>query len=109
MTWEVTFYSEKVMKNVLQWPAGIKAKFIHIMNLIEKYGPVDVGMPFVKSMGDGLFEIRAKGKEGIGRAFFCSIKEKRVIVLHEIIKKTQKTPTKELKIARKRLSEVKND
>ncbi|WP_083889302.1 type II toxin-antitoxin system RelE/ParE family toxin [Xenococcus sp. PCC 7305] len=33
-------------------------------------------------MGGGLFEIRAKGKEGIGRSFYCTLKGKEIIILH---------------------------
>ena len=60
-------------------------------------------------MGQGLYEIRAKGQEGIGRAFFCMIIGKENIVLHGFIKKTQKTPAKELNIAMKRLKEVRDE
>lgn len=59
-------------------------------------------------MGEGLFELRARGKEGVARAFYCYVKGQRVIVLHAFVKKTQKTPLRELKIAKKRLKEVKN-
>jgi phage-related protein len=57
-------------------------------------------------MGDGLFEIRAKGREGIGRAFFCRVVGSKVMILHSVIKKSQKTPAKELAIARRRMKEV---
>jgi len=57
-------------------------------------------------MGNGLFEIRAKGKDGIGRAFYCFVKGKRIIILHAFIKKSQATPQKELMIAQKRMKEV---
>lgn len=106
MKWKVSFYNEKVMKDLLKWPVGIKAKFTHIVNLLEQYGPIEVGMPFIKSMGEGLYEIRSKGKEGIARAFFCMIVNKEIVILHGFIKKDQKTPNKELKIAKKRLREV---
>jgi phage-related protein len=66
-------------------------------------------MPFTRSMGNGLFEIRAKGKEGIGRAFFCTIVGNNVIILHASIKKSKKTPKKELRIARQRLEEVRHE
>jgi phage-related protein len=56
-----------------------------------------------------LFEIRAKGVEGIGRSFFCTTKEKKIVILHSFIKKTRKIPVKEIKIARKRLKEYKNE
>ncbi len=75
---------------------------------MQTFGP-NLGMPFTRSMGQGLFEIRAKGKEGIGRAFFCAIVENEILILHEFIKKTQKTPKNDLEIARRRLKEVKND
>ncbi len=66
-------------------------------------------MPFTRSMGNGLFEIRAKGKEGIGRAFFCTIVGNNVIILHAFIKKSKKTPKKELRIALQRLEEVRHE
>ena len=50
---------------------------------------------------------RAKGKEGIGRSFFCSIQNNKIVVLHSIIKKTKKTPKKDLELAIKRMKEVK--
>ena len=75
--------------------------------MIEEFCPA-LGSPYTKPLGEGLFEIRAKGKEGIGRSFFCMVKGKEVIILHSFIKKSQKTPKKEMKIASKRLKEVKS-
>jgi phage-related protein len=69
------------------------------------FGP-NLGMPFTDSLGQGLFEIRARGKEGIGRAFFCTLVECKILVLHAYIKKSQKIPVRELEVARKRLAEV---
>lgn len=57
-------------------------------------------------MSGGLFELRAKGKDGIGRAFYCFQIDKRIVILHGFIKKTQTTPDDELALARKRLKEV---
>ena len=68
-------------------------------------GP-NLGLPYTKAFGDGLFETRARGKEGIGRAFFCTMVGKRVVILHGFIKKTQATPPDEIKIARKRMKEM---
>lgn len=66
-------------------------------------------MPHTRAMGDGLFELRVKGREGIARVFYCTMIGKRIIILHSFIKKTEKTPVKELEIARKRKLEVQND
>ena len=73
---------------------------------MEVYGP-NLGMPHTRAMGNGLFEIRAKGKEGIGRVFYCTIVGNRIMMLHCFVKKTDKTPPRELDTARKRLKEVK--
>ena len=105
MEWQITYYSESVYKNIDNWPVGIRAFYAKVTERIKVYGP-NLGMPFTRPMGQGLFEIRAKGKEGIGRAFFCTAIGHKIIVLHTFIKKTQKTPQRELKIARKRIKEV---
>jgi phage-related protein len=57
-------------------------------------------------MGDGLFEIRARADVGIGRAFYCTLVGRRIVILHGFIKKTDKTPQRELDVARDRLKEV---
>jgi len=109
MRWKVDFYSTQVENHIQKWPVRIKAKFVRIIELIEKHGPDEIGMPHIKPLGRGLFEIRAKSDEGLGRAPFCMIKGKIVIVLSGFIKKTQKTPLGEMELARKRMKEVKND
>ena len=59
-------------------------------------------------MGEGLFELRPRGREGIGRAFYCFLVGKKILVVHAFIKKTEATPERELKIARKRVKVLKN-
>jgi phage-related protein len=59
-------------------------------------------------MGQGMFELRCKGVEGIGRAFYCTMVGREILILHSFIKKTQETPDSEMKIARKRLKDVRN-
>ncbi len=89
-------------------PAGMSAKYFHLTDLILEFW-ADLGMPHTKAMSDGLFALRVKGQEGIARVFYCTKVSKRIIMLHGYVKKTQKTPTKELRKAQKRLSEVKNE
>ena len=108
MGWQITYYSENVRKIIDSWPVGIRAFYARLTERIKLYGP-NMGMPFTRSMGHGLFEIRAKGNEGIGRAFFCTVVGNKIILLHAFIKKTKKTPQKELKIARQRLKEVRHE
>ncbi len=66
----------------------------------------NLGLPHTKPMGKGLFELRVKSTEGIARVFFCTKVGKKIIVLHSFIKKSQKTPKREIKIAQNRMKEV---
>ena len=52
------------------------------------------------------FELRPRGRSGTGRALYCFMVGKRIVVLHAFIKKNQQTPDRELKLARKRLKEL---
>ncbi len=107
MDWEILYYNKNVQELINDWPVGIRAFYARVTERMEIFGP-NLGMPFTRSLGKGLFEIRTKGKEGIGRVFFCTIVDRRIVILHSYIKKTQKTPQKELKIARRRMTDVKN-
>jgi len=109
MNWKAKFLNKKVEKDIENWPIKIKAKFTLIVELIEEFGPNEIGMPYISPFGKGLFEIRAKGLEGIGRAFFCILKGKHIIIVHGFIKKTQKTPKKEIELARKRIEVIKDE
>ncbi len=75
---------------------------------MEIYGP-DLGMPHTRAMGEDLFELRIKAAEGIARVFYCTaVVGRRIVMLHQFIKKSDKTPRRELEIARKRLKEVRD-
>ncbi len=107
MKWQIEFYSENVKYETHSFPKKILAKVFHILDMMEDFGP-NLGKPHTDSLGDGLFEIRAKGEEGIGRSMFCYAKGKRVVILHSFIKKTQKTPKLDLDIALARKKEIEN-
>ena len=72
---------------------------------MERYGP-DLGMPHTRAMGEGLCELRLKVAEGIVRVFYCTLVGRRIVMLHQFIKKSEKTPRKAREIARKRMKEV---
>jgi len=109
MSWIVEFYNSKIMDAIDSWPLRMRAKFLWITEIIERFGPNEIGMPHIKSLGKGLFEIRVKSDEGIARAMFCIKHKQVVIVLNEFIKKTQKTPLKEMELALRRMKEVKGN
>ena len=107
MSWEITFYNEKVKNQIRSFPIGIQTNLTYILELIMELGP-NLGRPHTAPLGKGLFEIRAKGKEGIARSFFCTVQGEEIVILHSIIKKTPKAPKKDLALATKRMKEIKN-
>lgn len=107
MAWTVAFYSAGVEIEVLALPAGFLARFLRYAERMEIYGP-DLGMPHTRAMGDGLFELRLKAAEGIARVFYCTAVDRRIVFLHQFVKKSDKTPRKELEVARRRLKEIKD-
>ena len=107
MSWRVTFYSAALEEEVLQLPAGFVARFLRYAERMEIHGP-DLGMPHTRAMGEGLFELRLKAAEGIARVFYCTLVGRKIVILHQFTKKSEKTPRKELEIAKRRMKEVKD-
>jgi len=107
VNWTITYFSESVQQEILAMPAGFLARYLRYSDRMEVFGP-DLGMPHTRAMGDGLFELRLKAAEGIARVFYCTMVGKKIMVLHQFIKKTDKTPPRELETARRRMKEVIN-
>jgi phage-related protein len=106
MKWQVVTLNKKVDKELEALDPTLKAKFLHIAEILENFGPENVGEPYCKSLGNKLWEIRMKGRSGIARAIYVTTQNRKIIVLHAFIKKTQKTPQKAIKLALRRLEEV---
>jgi DNA repair protein RadC len=100
------YYNKRLQEEIINLPDTLLARYVRLTDLMQKYGP-DIGMPHTKSFGNGLFELRLKGKEGIARVFYCTRIGKIIYMLHCFIKKTEKTPLKDIYLAKKRLLEVK--
>ncbi|WP_374475071.1 type II toxin-antitoxin system RelE/ParE family toxin [Zoogloea sp.] len=64
-----------------------------------------LGMPLVRKMEPGLWEVRCDIADGIARVLF-TVKDGQMVLLHGFVKKTQKTPDNELKTARNRLKKL---
>jgi phage-related protein len=62
--------------------------------------------PYVKHIEGKIWEMRMSGKDGIARSFYVTAHRRRVVVLRTFIKKTQKTPSREIALAKKRAKEV---
>lgn len=105
MAWEIGFFGD-VEEDILGLPPKLQARMIRLLELMAKHG-ANLGEPHTKAMGDGLFEIRAKAREGIARGLFCYMDGQSIVILHVFIKKSNKTPRKDIELARKRMREVK--
>ena len=84
----------------------MQARFIWISNLIAEHGLQRVGAPYVKHLEGALWEIRMKGRDGISRALYVTATPQRIVVVRVFIKKTQKTPRREIKLALQRAREI---
>lgn len=105
MAYEVEYFHPRVLAEIEAWPVDVLADYAHLVGLLAEHGP-NLRLPHSRAMGDGLFELRPRGRSGIGRALYCFLVGKRVVVVHAFVKKTQQTPDKELKLARKRMKEL---
>ena len=107
MSWKITYFNALVQSEILAMPVGFVARYLRYAERMEQFGP-DLGMPHTRAMGQGLFELRIKAAEGLARVFYCTAVGRRIVVLHQFIKKSEKTPRKELDIALRRMKEVIN-
>jgi phage-related protein len=107
MNYTVEFYSDAVQAEIMALPSTLAARFIGLADRMKVVG-ANLGEPHTEAFGGGLFELRLKGAEGIARVFYCTLVGRRIVMLHSFVKKTQKTPLNEKRIAEARLKEVKN-
>ncbi|CAM4007299.1 type II toxin-antitoxin system RelE/ParE family toxin [Roseateles saccharophilus] len=105
MAFEIGYFHARVLAEIESWPVDVLADDARLAELLMGHGP-SLRLPHSRAFGDGLVELRPRGREGIGRAFYCFLVGKRVVVLHAFIKKSRQTPDSDLKLARKRLKEV---
>ncbi len=105
MSYKVEYFHPKILAEIEAWPVDVLADYARLVELLIDYGP-SLRLPHSRAFGEGLFELRPRGKSNIGRAFYCFLVGRRVVVAHAFVKKTQQTPDKELKLARKRIKEI---
>jgi phage-related protein len=107
MGYSIEYFHAGVQTEIESWPVDVVADYARIIELLVEHGP-NLRLPHSRAFGNGLFEFRPRGRSGIGRAFYCFLVGQRVVILHAFIKKSQQTPDRELKIARRRMKELRN-
>ena len=82
-------------------PDDMRARFVHIAELLEGFGPQHVGLPHIRPLEGKLWEMRMQSRDGISRAVYAAVQGRRLLVLPVFIKKTQTTPRSALETDRK--------
>lgn len=101
--WNVIFYEKEdgtipVQEFLDGLPAKHQAKALRDIDVLEKYGTT-LTEPHVKHIKGKLWELRIKSASDISRIFYFVPVGRDIILLHGFVKKTQKTPDKEIAIA----------
>ena len=105
--WTVETLNEAVDDEIDALPVDMRARFARYVGLIEQFGLQSLPAEATKHLENKIWELRISGKSGISRAFYVTAVQQRVVILRVFVKKTQKTPAKELNLARLRAKEVK--
>ena len=103
--WTVALHP-KAEPEVLALPADMRARFLHIAEMLEDFGPQHVGLPHVRPLEGKLWEMRMQGRDGISRAVYVALQGRRLLALHVFVKKTQATPRKAIETARQQSENV---
>lgn len=106
MRWTVETLNDVVDAELDELPADMRARFIHLSLLIEEFGLERVRAPHVKHLRGPLWEMRMRGRDGISRALYVTAVGRRVVVVRVFVKKTQKTPGREIELALTRAKEL---
>jgi len=106
MPWRVEFLNAVAREEVDALPADIRARFVRIGELIHVHGLERVGEPYLKHLEGKLWEMRMTGRDGIARSLYVTATGRRVVVLRTFVKKTQKTPRREINLALERAKEM---
>lgn len=106
MDYTITYYTNDLQAQIMALPDTLAARYVVLTRRMIALGP-NLGEPHTKAFGDGLFELRLKGAEGIARVFFCTLVGRRIVMLHSFIKKSDRTPVRERVLAENRMKEIK--
>ena len=105
----IVYYSENgsypVVEFIKSLPKKDAAKILREIDLLEAHG-FFLGMPHIKKMSgtDSLWELRIKHSSNNYRVFYFHYLNNQFVLLHGFLKKSQRTPKTELKIATERMN-----
>jgi phage-related protein len=106
MSWTVETLNAVVDAEISGLPADMRARLVRVLRLIEALGFQNLPSGTVKHLEGKLWEVRISATSGIGRAIYVTATGQRIIIVRAFVKKTQKTPRREVELARQRAREV---
>ena len=106
MRWVFQTLNAVVDAEVRALPPDMQARFLRFGDVIEQAGLQALSRDAVKHLDGKLWELRITGRDGIARAIYVTAAGRRVVVVRVFVKKTQKTPPRELELARQRAKEI---
>ncbi|OLC63928.1 MAG: hypothetical protein AUH69_13290 [Actinobacteria bacterium 13_1_40CM_4_65_12] len=83
-------------------PVKAQARFAWIFDLLEEHG-TNVKQPYVSHMVGKIWEVRVEHEKVQHRLLYFSAPKRKLVMLHGFVKKTQKTPPKEIEVAAQRM------
>jgi phage-related protein len=99
VAWTVETLNETVDAEVEALAPDTRARLARIANLIAEMGLARVGEPHIRHVEGRLWEMRLKGRSGISRALYVTAAGQRVVIVRVFVKKTEKTPRREIELA----------
>ena len=106
MRWSFVFLNAEVKAELDALAEDVRASFERIVRLVQTVGLERVHEPYIRQIEDRIWEMRLRGRDGIVRALYVTATGQRVVILRVFAKKTQKTPRREIELARQRAKEV---
>src|SRR2546421_11786760 len=102
MSWTFVFVNSEAKAELDTLPVDVRASFERIVRLVQAFGLERVHEPYIKHIEGPIWKMRLRGREGIARALYVTATGRRVVILRVFTKKTQKTPRREIELARRR-------
>jgi phage-related protein len=106
MSWTFVFVNSEAKAELDALSADVRASFERIVKLVQAFGLERVHEPYIKHIEGPIWEMRLRGRDRIARALYLTASRRRVVILRVFVKKTQKTPRREIELARRRAQEV---
>ena len=110
MKWSVNYFTDPFGKQpVKEWidtlELKLQLKIFRAFELLEDFN-IHLKAPYVKPLEDKLYELRVKDAKGIYRIIYFAHTGQTFVMLNGFVKKSQKTPKKEIDLAKSRMKEV---